>query len=139
MSALSRVDREVPVYPIGVVQKLTGLTGRQIRYYEKMGLLRPHRTQGNQRLYSPDDVDLLLKVKALLAEGLNIEGVKAKLAETEGRPPPGDEPPLDQGFEIDHEFIITQMRAGTKLSSLFPVNNQAALARFLHKRRGEET
>ena len=133
---MSRVDPEVPVYPIGVVQKLTGLSGRQIRYYEKAGLLSPHRTQGNQRLYSPKEVDLLLEIKALLAEGLNIEGVKARLAEggrsneaaAQGRA--GG----DLGL-IDHDYVITQMRAGTKLSSLFPVNNQAELERYLRARR----
>lgn len=133
---MSRVDPEVPVYPIGVVQKLTGLSGRQIRYYEKVGLLSPHRTQGNQRLYSPEEVDLLLKIKALLAEGLNIEGVRARLAEgvrSEGVAQ-ADRSPANLG-PIDHAYVITQMRAGSKLSSLFPVNNQAELEQYLRARR----
>lgn len=133
---MSRVDPEVPVYPIGVVQKLTGLSGRQIRYYEKAGLLAPHRTQGNQRLYSPKEVDLLLEIKALLAEGLNIEGVKARLAEGGRAEQAAAQGPKPGEFGlIDHDYIITQMRAGTKLSSLFPVNNQAELERYLRSRR----
>lgn len=137
---MSPVDREVPVYPIGVVQKLTGLSGRQIRYYEKVGLLSPHRTQGNQRLYSPKEVDLLLEIKALLAEGLNIEGVKTRLAEGSrdqgaGTQGSGVEPTSARLGPIDHDYVITQMRAGSKLSSLFPVNNQAELERYLRARR----
>ncbi|MBE3583328.1 MAG: MerR family transcriptional regulator [Limnochordaceae bacterium] len=77
---MADVDRTIAVYPIGVVEKLTGLTGRQIRYYEKTGLVIPARTQGNQRLYAPIDVDRLLRVKELLAEGLNVEGVRAILS-----------------------------------------------------------
>ena len=135
---MSKVDRDVPVYPIGVVQKLTGLSGRQIRYYESVGLLAPYRTKGNQRLYSPADVDLLLEIKRLLAEGLNIEGVRAQLAEANqsSGDDGADSPP--HVSPIDHDFIVTQMRAGIKLSSLFPVNNQAALSRFLQNRRKQE-
>lgn len=134
---MGQVDREVPVYPIGVVQKLTGLSGRQIRYYESEGLFKPHRTKGNQRLYSPKDVDLLLRIKGLIEQGLNLEGVRAKLgADPESvDAPQGKSPELSP---IDHNYVITQMRSGTKLSSLFPVNNQAELTRFLYARRGED-
>lgn len=132
---MSGVDREVAVYPIGVVQKLTGLSGRQIRYYESVGLFEPYRTKGNQRLYSPNDVDLLLEIKRLLADGLNIEGVRAQLkrAASESIEEVVDEAPAVS--PIDHDYIVSQMRAGTKLTSLFPVNNQAQLARFLQNRR----
>ncbi len=138
---MSSVDRAVAVYPIGVVQKLTGLSGRQIRYYESVGLFEPYRTKGNQRLYSPNDVDLLLEIKRLLAEGLNIEGVKAHLQRASSEPT--DEPVDDTTTPspIDHDYIVAQMRAGNKLTSLYPVNNQAQLARFLQQRndlrRGE--
>lgn len=131
---MGRVEREHPVYPIGVVQKLTGLSGRQIRYYEKAGLLSPHRTEGNQRLYSPAEVELLLEIKGLLAEGLNIEGVKALLAGGAKSLPAAGRAPLRLG-SVDHDYVITQMRAGSRLSSLFPVNNQAELERELRARR----
>jgi len=134
------VDRTVPVYPIGVVQTLTGLSGRQIRYYEKMGLIAPHRTPGNQRLYSPADTDRLLEIKRLLAQGLNIEGVRAHLASADGSAEKRESQPAElvPPSEIDHDYIITQMRAGIKLSSLFPVNNQAALLRTVQRRTGDE-
>mgnify|MGYP001067375911 CR=1 FL=1 len=134
---MSRVDRDVPVYPIGVAQKLTGLSGRQIRYYESEGLLKPHRTKGNQRLYSPSDVDLLLKIKSLLEQGLNIEGVRAKLQDESAESADGADVSAEPS-PIDHDYVITQMRSGIKLSSLFPVNNQAQLTRFLYSRRSSE-
>lgn len=135
LPAMSTVDRDVPVYPIGVVQKLTGLSGRQIRYYESVGLLTPYRTKGNQRLYSPNDVDLLLEIKRLLAQGLNLDGVKARLREAKERQRREERvEPLAQLSPYERDLIVTQMRAGVKLSSLYPVNNQAELARFLHYR-----
>jgi MerR family glutamine synthetase transcriptional repressor len=131
---MGAVDRSVPVYPIGIVQNLTGLTGRQIRYYEQQGLLTPERTKGNQRLYSPEDVDQLMRIKELLAQGLTLEGVRQHLAssvqptsaptETEAGPPAAHE-----------RDLLTRYQAGGKLASLYPVNNQAALVHLLETRR----
>ncbi len=160
---MAEVDHGRGVYPIGVVQKLTGLSGRQIRYYEQVGLLRPQRTKGNQRLYSPQEVELLLRIKELLNRGLNIEGVKAHLASgrdplLEANTPAGEAAPAsaapgspprpgeDEGEyrwpvftpQLDHDYIITQMRAGVKLASLFPVNNQAELVRVLQQHRDRQ-
>lgn len=135
-------ERDLPVYPIGVVQKLTGLTGRQIRYYEQAELIQPRRTPGNQRLFSPDDVDRLLEIKALLATGLNLDGVRTHLARPQSdTSAPGSEPPGGTSVAqspipaIDHAYLLSQMRAGVRLSSLYPVNNQAALAQLLAERR----
>lgn len=70
------VRRNMPLFPMGIVTKLTELTPRQIRYYEQQGLISPARTAGNQRLFSFHDVDRLLQIKDLLEQGLNIAGVK---------------------------------------------------------------
>jgi DNA-binding transcriptional MerR regulator len=57
------------LYPMRVVEQLTGLSRRQIRYYEGQGLLLPDRSQGGHRLYSPADVERLQLIKALMAKG----------------------------------------------------------------------
>jgi DNA-binding transcriptional MerR regulator len=50
-------------YKIDEVAKQCGLTKRTIRYYEEIGLLpSPQRSEGNMRLYTQDDVDLLKKI-----------------------------------------------------------------------------
>ncbi len=36
---------------------MTNLTARQIRYYESHELIKPARSKGNQRLYTPQDVE----------------------------------------------------------------------------------
>jgi len=64
------------LFPIGIVMKLTDLTARQIRYYEQHDLIVPARTAGNQRLFSFNDVERLLEIKALIEKGVNIAGIK---------------------------------------------------------------
>lgn len=71
--------RNMALFPIGIVMKLTELTARQIRYYEQNGLIYPARTEGKQRLFSFNDVDRLLEIKALIEKGLNIAGIKQVL------------------------------------------------------------
>ncbi len=68
--------RSLAIFPIGSVMKLTDLTARQIRYYEDHGLIKPDRNEGNRRLYSLNDMDLLLEIKDFLDEGLNIAAIK---------------------------------------------------------------
>lgn len=72
----SEIRKSMPLLSIGTVIQLTDLTARQIRYYEEQGLICPHRTEGNQRMFSLNDVDLLLEIKDLLEQGLNIAGIK---------------------------------------------------------------
>lgn len=73
------VRRNMPLFSMGIVTKLTELTPRQIRYYEQHGLIHPSRTKGNQRLFSFNDVERLLQIKDWLEKGLNIAGVKEML------------------------------------------------------------
>jgi MerR family glutamine synthetase transcriptional repressor len=73
------IRRNMALFPIGIVMKLTDLTARQIRYYEQHGLVIPARTSGNQRLYSFNDVERLLEIKDLIEKGVNIAGIKQVL------------------------------------------------------------
>lgn len=45
------IRRNMALFPIGIVMKLTDLSARQIRYYEQHNLIVPARTSGNQRLF----------------------------------------------------------------------------------------
>jgi MerR family glutamine synthetase transcriptional repressor len=73
------IRRNMALFPIGIVMKLTDLTARQIRYYEQHELIIPARTAGNQRLYSFNDVARLLEIKDLIEKGVNIAGIKQVL------------------------------------------------------------
>jgi MerR family glutamine synthetase transcriptional repressor len=70
------IRRNMALFPIGIVMKLTDLTARQIRYYEQHELIVPARTSGNQRLFSFNDVERLLEIKSLIEKGVNIAGIK---------------------------------------------------------------
>lgn len=73
------IRRNMALFPIGIVMKLTDLTARQIRYYEQHELIVPARTMGNQRLFSFNDVERLLEIKGLIEKGVNIAGIKQVL------------------------------------------------------------
>ncbi|MFD2673023.1 MerR family transcriptional regulator [Marinicrinis sediminis] len=73
------IRRNMALFPIGIVMKLTDLTARQIRYYEQHELIVPARTGGNQRLFSFNDVERLLEIKNLIEKGVNIAGIKQVL------------------------------------------------------------
>lgn len=70
-------DEERAVYMISVAAELAGVHPQTLRIYERKGLLRPKRTQGNTRRYSDADVELLRSIQALTQdEGINLAGVK---------------------------------------------------------------
>ena len=79
---VERQDRSVDgndraVYMISVAAELAGVHPQTLRIYERKGLVRPKRTQGNTRRYSDADVELLRWIQALTQdEGINLAGVK---------------------------------------------------------------
>jgi len=69
-----------PRYVISVTAKMVGIEAHTLRYYEKLGLIQPHRSEGNIRFYSQDDVDRLHYVKTLMCDlGVNFAGVEVAL------------------------------------------------------------
>jgi MerR family glutamine synthetase transcriptional repressor len=76
VKSMTGMEIERPIYPIGIVQELTGLSGRQIRYYEQKGLLKAARSGGGRRLFTPGDVRNLLEIKAALAGGASLEALR---------------------------------------------------------------
>ncbi len=53
---------------------------QNLRVYERRGLVDPARTSGGTRLYSRADVDRLVRIRDLLADGLNLAGIARVLA-----------------------------------------------------------
>lgn len=74
------IRKTMPLLPISIVMQLTDLTARQIRYYEEHELITPARTEGNRRMFSLNDVDILLEIKDLLDQGINMAGIKKVFA-----------------------------------------------------------
>jgi MerR family transcriptional regulator, heat shock protein HspR len=73
--ASERPDRRA-VYIISVAAELAGVHPQTLRIYEQKGLIHPHRTRGNSRRYSEEDIDRLRRVQALTQEGVNLAGAK---------------------------------------------------------------
>lgn len=53
---------------------------QNLRVYERRGLVDPARTSGGTRLYSRADVERLVRIRDLLADGLNLAGIARVLA-----------------------------------------------------------
>ena len=65
-----------PVYMISVVAQMLDVHPQTLRLYEREGLIRPSRTEGNTRLYSQDDVGRVERVLSLTRDlGVNLAGV----------------------------------------------------------------
>src|ERR1700749_146008 len=63
---------DVPIYSIGAVERMLGLTTSTLRNWEeRYGLIRPQRSPGGHRLYTRDQVEQLSFVAAQLELGLN--------------------------------------------------------------------
>jgi len=73
-------QNEEPRYVISVAARILGTETYTLRYYERIGLIEPKRSQGNIRLYSDRDIDLLRRVKTLVEDmGVNLAGVEVIL------------------------------------------------------------
>lgn len=69
-----------PVYTIGVVARLLGISPQTLRVFEREGLVAPSRTEANIRLYSQNELITLRRICELVkTEGVNIAGVRAVL------------------------------------------------------------
>ena len=66
-----------PRYVISIAARMLGVQTYTLRYYERIGVIEPKRSQGNIRLYSEGDITLLRRVKTLVEDmGVNLAGVE---------------------------------------------------------------
>lgn len=64
-------------YMISAVAETYGIHPQTLRLYEREGLLKPSRTEGNTRLYSDDDLRQLETILNLTRDlGVNLAGVE---------------------------------------------------------------
>lgn len=69
-----------PRYVISVAAEMLGTRTYTLRYYERVGIIKPARSRGNIRLYSDMDLALLQRVRTLMEElGVNLAGVEVIL------------------------------------------------------------
>ncbi|APH05582.1 MerR family transcriptional regulator [Bacillus weihaiensis] len=74
---LSYKDKKV--ISIGTVSELTGLTLRQIRYYEERKLIAPYRNESGTRKYSFTDIETLMDIADKREDGVQTTEILKEL------------------------------------------------------------
>ncbi len=114
-------------YSIRVVEQLTGLTARQIRYYETKGLLAPQRTAGRQRLFSAADVERLQWIRTWRGEGVTLAAIKTRLQAAKPAHAAAGRTPAR---ETDAWARLSR----PALTSLYPVSDRGRLMEVMEER-----
>ncbi len=69
-----------PVFIISVAARMLGVRTQTLRYYERLGLIEPSRTCGNQRVFSRRDIEKVQRVREMMDDlGVNLAGVELVL------------------------------------------------------------
>lgn len=75
-------------YTISQLAKAAGIPTTTIRYYERIGLVKPEdRSHGNYRLYGDESVEKLNFIRAAQAIGFTLDDIKSLLQDDRGRVP----------------------------------------------------
>ena len=90
MSMQEIFGHDEPVFIISVAARMLGVRTQTLRYYERLGLIEPSRTRGNQRVFSRRDIERVHRIRGLMDDlGVNLAGVEvvlkllARMQETE--------------------------------------------------------
>lgn len=107
-------------YMISAVSRLYNIHPQTLRLYEREGLLKPSRSEGNTRLYSEEDIRQLECILNLTRElGVNLAGVevilnmKKKMVEMRHE--------VNRFIELLRETFSEQMEASSELDALVKV------------------
>jgi MerR family transcriptional regulator/heat shock protein HspR len=80
MAEYNRELEDEPCYVISVAARMVGMHAQTLRYYERVGIIRPSRSQGRIRLYSQADIARLRHIQRLINDlGVNLAGAEAIL------------------------------------------------------------
>ena len=70
------VEENEACFVISIAARMVGMHAQTLRYYERAGLVRPSRSLGKRRLYSPADIGRLREIQGLITDlGVNLAGV----------------------------------------------------------------
>src|SRR3954447_26352811 len=71
------MKKRVKTYTISAVAELYDIHPQTLRLYEREGLLKPSRSEGNTRLYEDSDLERLEVILSLTRDlGVNLAGVE---------------------------------------------------------------
>ena len=121
--------RREGVFRIGAIAERFGIHPQTLRLYEREGLLRPVRTEGNTRLYDADTIERLEIILTLTRDlGVNLAGVevilhmKEKIERMQGD--------VHQLISVLREEVETRRQEPDRRYALTTVSKTRALARL---------
>lgn len=99
-------------YKIGEVAEVAGVRTSVLRFWEsEFSFLKPTKSSSGQRLYSKNEVELVLQVKHLLyGEKFTIEGVKKRISSKGKLVNPEDVAPPS----VNHSEVLRNVRNDLK-------------------------
>jgi len=107
-------------YMISAVAEMYGIHPQTLRLYEREGLLKPSRTEGNTRLYTEEDLQRLEFILSLARDlGVNIAGIAIILQMRER---------MEDMNRHMQEFVrFVQQEVATRVSQAHADPNQGAI------------
>ncbi len=122
-------SREPALYPVGIAAQRAGLSPRQLRYYELLGLIEPQR-RGARRLYTESDIALLTEIRRLHRAGTRLERIRASIAAFRPEPAavPADVAPMaDEGGAEEDNDLLASALGRRPPPSLYPLRDRRAI------------
>jgi len=103
--------------PVGEVAERAGVAVSTLHFYERQGLIRSHRTSGNQRRYDREVLRRIAIIRVAQDVGVSLGDIGAGLASLpDGRTPTKEDwTHLSAGWTdaIDHKiFLLKRLRDG---------------------------
>jgi DNA-binding transcriptional MerR regulator len=102
-------------YKIGEVAQMAGVKTSVLRFWEsEFAFLSPEKSTAGQRLYSKNEVDLVLQVRRLLYdEKFTIEGVKKRIS-SKGKLIKSEDtfPPV---VSVDHTVLLKEIKTALQM------------------------
>jgi MerR family transcriptional regulator, heat shock protein HspR len=113
-------------YMISSVAEMYGIHPQTLRLYEREGLLKPSRTEGNTRLYTEEDLERLEFILSLARDlGVNIAGIAIILQMRERMETMHQEMQHFVKFVQEEMFARTEA-PGAARSALVPIRKPVA-------------
>ena len=108
-------------YMISAVAEMYDIHPQTLRLYEREGLLKPSRTEGNTRLYTDDDIERLELILSLARDlGVNISGI-AIILQMRERMDEMQRQMADFVGYVRHEVMTRAQHADASRGAIVPV------------------
>jgi MerR family transcriptional regulator/heat shock protein HspR len=98
-------DNQHPLFTISNIAKMLEIHPQTLRLYEREGFIKPLRTKGNTRLYSPQNVEQIRLILHLTRDcGVNLAGVEIILSMQ------GKLHDMQQDIEALQQWLVKRMQ-----------------------------